>query len=170
MSWLRRNALRHRDHVRIVLTGSIGIEPILRQAGSSPEELAVLSDRKWRSGGRHLHEPDSHSRVVWRQSLRLTRRVAAAGRQVVGQPSHRPKDAVRAGLYARVSRHDQQTLSCNGHRSRGDGERRAASGRTDQCWLSQNLPEKELPNAGFFIALGLSSRIAKTSGRNCYNG
>lgn len=33
MSWLRDNALRHRGKVSIVVTGSIGLEPLLSQAG-----------------------------------------------------------------------------------------------------------------------------------------
>lgn len=32
MSWLRKNALQHQGRVRIVLSGSIGLEPVLRQA------------------------------------------------------------------------------------------------------------------------------------------
>jgi hypothetical protein len=35
MSWLRKNSLEHQGTVRIVLSGSIGFEPILRQAGLS---------------------------------------------------------------------------------------------------------------------------------------
>jgi hypothetical protein len=35
MSWLRANSIRHKDRVRMVVTGSIGIEPVLRQAGLS---------------------------------------------------------------------------------------------------------------------------------------
>lgn len=35
MSWLRRNSIRHRGKLRFVVTGSIGIEPVLRQAGLS---------------------------------------------------------------------------------------------------------------------------------------
>lgn len=35
MSWLRDNVLRHRGRVSQVLTGSIGIEPLLNQAGLS---------------------------------------------------------------------------------------------------------------------------------------
>lgn len=35
MSWLRDNSIRHRGAVRFVVTGSIGFEPILRQAGLS---------------------------------------------------------------------------------------------------------------------------------------
>lgn len=35
MSWLRKNSLQHQGKVRIVLSGSIGFEPILRQAGLS---------------------------------------------------------------------------------------------------------------------------------------
>ncbi len=35
MSWLRNNSIAHKDQVAIVVTGSIGIEPILRQAGLS---------------------------------------------------------------------------------------------------------------------------------------
>jgi uncharacterized protein len=35
MSWLRANSLKYQGKVRIVLTGSIGLEPILRQAGLS---------------------------------------------------------------------------------------------------------------------------------------
>ena len=33
MSWLRENSIRHKGKVRLVVTGSIGLEPILRQAG-----------------------------------------------------------------------------------------------------------------------------------------
>jgi hypothetical protein len=35
MSWLRTNSLRYQGQIRIVITGSIGIEPVLRQAGLS---------------------------------------------------------------------------------------------------------------------------------------
>jgi hypothetical protein len=35
MSWLRRNSFQHQGKIRIVLSGSIGFEPILRQAGLS---------------------------------------------------------------------------------------------------------------------------------------
>jgi len=35
MSWLRKNSLRHQGQVRIVISGSIGFEPVLRQAGLS---------------------------------------------------------------------------------------------------------------------------------------
>ncbi len=35
LSWLRDNSLRHRGKVRVVLTGSIGLGPILHQAGLS---------------------------------------------------------------------------------------------------------------------------------------
>ena len=35
LSWIRDNAQRHQGTVRIVLTGSIGLEPIVRQAGLS---------------------------------------------------------------------------------------------------------------------------------------
>jgi len=35
MSWLRKNSQTHQGKVRIVLSGSIGFEPILRQAGLS---------------------------------------------------------------------------------------------------------------------------------------
>lgn len=35
MSWLRKNSLAHQGKVRIILSGSIGFEPILRQAGLS---------------------------------------------------------------------------------------------------------------------------------------
>jgi uncharacterized protein len=32
MSWLRENSIRHKGKVRMVVTGSIGLEPVLRQA------------------------------------------------------------------------------------------------------------------------------------------
>lgn len=32
MSWLRENSIRHRGKIRIVISGSIGLEPVLRQA------------------------------------------------------------------------------------------------------------------------------------------
>ncbi|HEY9827089.1 MAG TPA: hypothetical protein V6D19_16750 [Stenomitos sp.] len=35
MSWLRANSLKHQGKVRLVVTGSIGLGPILRQAGLS---------------------------------------------------------------------------------------------------------------------------------------
>ena len=35
MSWLRKNSIKHQGKTRIVLSGSIGFEPILRQAGLS---------------------------------------------------------------------------------------------------------------------------------------
>ena len=35
LTWLRANALKHQGKVRIILTGSIGMMPILRQAGLS---------------------------------------------------------------------------------------------------------------------------------------
>ncbi len=35
MSWMRDNALRHKDNVVFVVTGSIGLEPVLRAAGLS---------------------------------------------------------------------------------------------------------------------------------------
>jgi hypothetical protein len=35
MSWLRANSTRYKERVRLVVTGSIGIEPVLRQAGLS---------------------------------------------------------------------------------------------------------------------------------------
>ena len=37
MSWLRRNAQAHRDRISIVVSGSIGLEPILGQAGLSAQ-------------------------------------------------------------------------------------------------------------------------------------
>jgi len=35
MSWLRKNSLQHQGKVRLVVSGSIGFEPVLRQAGLS---------------------------------------------------------------------------------------------------------------------------------------
>ena len=35
MSWLRDNSIRHKGKVRIILSGSIGLEPVLNQAGLS---------------------------------------------------------------------------------------------------------------------------------------
>ena len=35
MSWLRKNSLDHQGKIRIIISGSIGFEPILRQAGLS---------------------------------------------------------------------------------------------------------------------------------------
>ena len=35
MSWLRRNSIEHQGKIRMVLTGSIGFEPVLHQAGLS---------------------------------------------------------------------------------------------------------------------------------------
>ena len=35
LSWLRANSIRHQGKIRLVLTGSIGLEPLVRQAGLS---------------------------------------------------------------------------------------------------------------------------------------
>jgi hypothetical protein len=35
LSWLRANSIRHQGKIRIVLTGSIGLEPLVRQVGLS---------------------------------------------------------------------------------------------------------------------------------------
>jgi hypothetical protein len=35
LSWLRSNAAKHQGHLRFVVTGSVGIEPVLRQGGLS---------------------------------------------------------------------------------------------------------------------------------------
>lgn len=35
LSWIRSNAVRHQDAIRIVIAGSIGLEPVARQAGLS---------------------------------------------------------------------------------------------------------------------------------------
>ncbi len=35
MSWLRKNSQQHQGRIRIILSGSIGFEPVLRQAGLS---------------------------------------------------------------------------------------------------------------------------------------
>ena len=35
MSWLRKNSIEHQGKIRIVLSGSIGLEPVLHQAGMS---------------------------------------------------------------------------------------------------------------------------------------
>lgn len=35
MSWLRKNSIEHQGKVRIILSGSIGLEPVLHQAGLS---------------------------------------------------------------------------------------------------------------------------------------
>ena len=35
MSWLRKNSIKHQGKIRIVISGSIGLEPILHQAGLS---------------------------------------------------------------------------------------------------------------------------------------
>jgi len=43
MSWLRKNSLAHQGKIRIVLSGSIGLEPILRQAGLSASINNFLS-------------------------------------------------------------------------------------------------------------------------------
>jgi hypothetical protein len=35
LSWLRANSIRHQGRIRLVVTGSIGLEPLVRQAGLS---------------------------------------------------------------------------------------------------------------------------------------
>jgi len=49
MSWLRDNALKHTGKLRMVFTGSIGFEPVLRQAGLSAtiNHLKALELTPW---------------------------------------------------------------------------------------------------------------------------
>ena len=49
MSWLRRNCLRHQGTLRFVVTGSIGLEPLLRQAGLSAtiNQLTPFDLKAW---------------------------------------------------------------------------------------------------------------------------
>ena len=49
LSWLRRNGQNHRGRVILIVSGSVGIEPILRQAGLSAQAniLAPLELRAW---------------------------------------------------------------------------------------------------------------------------
>jgi hypothetical protein len=49
MSWLRDNSQRHQGKVRIIVTGSIGLEPVLRQAGlsASLNNFAVYDLKPW---------------------------------------------------------------------------------------------------------------------------
>ena len=37
LSWLRRNGQAHSDRVRVIISGSVGLEPVLRQAGLSAQ-------------------------------------------------------------------------------------------------------------------------------------
>ena len=49
LSWLRRNGQNHRGRVILIISGSVGLEPILRQAGLSAQAniLAPLELRAW---------------------------------------------------------------------------------------------------------------------------
>ena len=49
MSWLRENSIRHQGRVRIVLSGSIGLEPVLRQAklSSTINNFAPCELKPW---------------------------------------------------------------------------------------------------------------------------
>ncbi len=49
MSWLRKNSIRHKGKVRMVISGSIGFEPVLRQAGLSAtlNTFEVLDLKPW---------------------------------------------------------------------------------------------------------------------------
>ena len=49
LSWLRRNGQNHRGRVILIVSGSVGLEPILRQAGLSAQAnlLAPLELRAW---------------------------------------------------------------------------------------------------------------------------
>ena len=52
MSWLRQNSIEHQGKVRIVLSGSIGLEPILRQArlSSTINNLEPFELEPWEEG------------------------------------------------------------------------------------------------------------------------
>lgn len=49
LSWLRANSIRHQDRVRLVIAGSIGLEPVLHQAGLSAtmNHLTPFELRPW---------------------------------------------------------------------------------------------------------------------------
>jgi len=49
MSWLRDNSQRHQGKVRMIVTGSIGLEPVLRQAGlsASLNTFALYDLKPW---------------------------------------------------------------------------------------------------------------------------
>ena len=49
LSWLRRNGQNHRGRVVLIVSGSVGLEPILRQAGLSAQAniLAAFELRAW---------------------------------------------------------------------------------------------------------------------------
>jgi hypothetical protein len=68
MTWLRKNSQQHQGRVRIVLSGSIGFEPILRQAGlsASINNFQSFSLEPW---------PDSTA-IACIHALALNRRLA----------------------------------------------------------------------------------------------
>ena len=49
LSWLRKNGQSHRDRVTMIVSGSIGLEPVLRQAGLSAQAniLAPFELKPW---------------------------------------------------------------------------------------------------------------------------
>ena len=52
MSWLRKNAQAHRGRIRFIVSGSVGLEPILEQAGLSDDGYRFVSglvEDWWRS-------------------------------------------------------------------------------------------------------------------------
>jgi hypothetical protein len=55
LSWLRANAIRPQGKVRLVLSGSIGLEPILRQAGlnATVNNFVPFVLKEWSPRGRH---------------------------------------------------------------------------------------------------------------------
>src|SRR4051794_7944979 len=61
-------------------------------------------------------------------------------RRVFGHPGKRPKTALRAALYARVSSHDQQTLPMQNRALRDYAARRGCR----RTLLAQNVEQSEL--------------------------
>jgi putative DNA-invertase from lambdoid prophage Rac len=64
--------------------------------------------------------------------------------QVFGQPSHRRKNPVRAGLYARVSTHDQQTLPLQRRAMRDYVARRGWTIAVDIKEISSGASDRKL--------------------------
>ncbi len=127
MSWIREISIRHKGSIRIVMTGSIGIEPTLRQANLSatlstftPFELLPWTEDAAKSCIVALSnqyeiamEPDAISRIMEKLGYFIPHHIQMFFDNIYIDWKRREYDVVTPQHVDRV--YDKQMLSIRGH-------------------------------------------------------
>lgn len=108
LSWLRRNGQAHRDRVCLIVSGSVGLEPILRQAGLSA----------------HANIYSPFELKPWSQEISV-RCLSALARTYGMQISNKVKSAMCRRLRCCVPHHVQQYFDHLHEHLRRNGRKRA---------------------------------------------